>query len=843
MEQEKRTQLDIAIAEAEPMEVDPSLGLSSLQVASRKEAGLSNAIKKHVSKSYLRILSDNLFNFLNGVLLVVIILLFWVKAPFSRFFFAFILLANITIGLIQDIHARKLTDKLKIITDPKINVIRDGQEQTIAVDAIVLSDIIVLKQGDQIPADCRMVNGECKVDESMLTGEAEHILKREGDTLFSGTYLVAGTCVASVVSVGASNYAEKLQKKASKFNRPKSEIKTVTWRIMVVCCSLAVLFALVNFVTYTIQGLQAGYSFPQLFDPTTESTKSFVDSVTGSVVGMLPTGMFLLTSLTLAVGVIQLAKRRILVQELYCIEGLARVDTVCFDKTGTLTDGSMAIESLSCFNGYHRAEVGYAVSTILHFTKDQNATATALRNAYGDHSTENVLKIGAFDSARKYSYVSLAAGITYAMGAYDFLPIERDKEVEAHIADLSSRGYRCVVLATGNNPKKIGDLPKKMTVCGLIAISDHLKEDAKENVEWFQNNDVTVYVISGDDPQTVAEIARRAGVNGADRFISLAGKSEEEVIAAVSTYRVFGRVSPDQKAIIIGELKRQGHKVAMTGDGVNDILAMKVADCSIAMASGADAAKNVAHLVALDSDFSRLPDVVAQGRRVINNLERTCSLFLSKTLFAIIVSFVSMILSWTVKIPGTTRPFAYPFTTSNMIVWETFAIGIAAFFLALQPSNERLNGGFFSGILIRAVPAGIAEVLAAFGPLLFSLLWPAAISAVPGDAYASYQIGIALSVMVFSFISLIFLCRVCWPFDRFRSVVFGLVCLASVSVMVIDFFLRGQLLGITWDNYNREFYLVVFGSEIIATAFYFTMNGITEFIWHRIERKKKEIQS
>lgn len=829
--------IDVLIAEADVFDVSPEKGLSQDQINSRIASKLVNKTRKHVSKTYARIVFDNVFNFMNVILFLAFIAMLLVGLSLTHYFFMVILFSNIIIGLIQDIHARRLTDKLRIISDPKARVIRDGEEKTIDAAEIVLSDVLVLGMGDQIPADCRVLEGGVRVDESMLTGEAERISKNQYDSLFSGTYIVSGSCKAVVTKVGLANYAEKIQSKASGYSRPASEIQSVTWRVMVFCGVVALIFSLVNFIVYLSHGLDDGHSLAQLFDRSQPYVVDFVESAAGSVVAMLPAGMFLLTSLTLAVGVIQLAKRRILVQQMQSIESLARVDTICFDKTGTLTDGTMEVESVIPFNKNTLNEIGYAVSSILHFTGDHNPTALALRKKFGDTCSELAYSIGAFDSETKHSYVSLQNGFTYAIGAYDFLPVKKDSGVEKTIRSYAEKGMRCLVLASSEKMADNGVLPKNMNICAIIIISDHLKSDAKDNIAWFQSNDVKVYVISGDDPLTVSQIAEKAGVNGASSFISLSGMNNEELPALLDSYSVFGRVSPEQKATLISELKNRGHKVAMTGDGVNDVLALKVADCSIAMASGADAAKNVAHLVSLNNDFSKLPDVVAEGRRVINNLQRTCSLFLTKTLFAMVITFVFLLLSFFMKRPGTNTPIAYPYSTSNLLIWEVFSIGLPAFFLALQPSHERLEGSFLNNMLTVAVPSGFTQVVAALGPFVFASLLPQAIAANPGDPNQVYLISHALSVMVFSFTSLAVLARTCYPFDSYRSTIFVGAAIFSVSILLTDYFLRGRLLAIYWENYAHSFYLVIIGSAIIGIGLYVLFDRVGGHF--RQWRKKK----
>lgn len=813
-------------------EVDFNKGLSAEQVQIRQKEGLSNKTKKQVTKTYPQIFFDNLFNFLNLILFFVCIIMFLAKLSFSHYFFLLILLANILIGLIQDIHARKMVDRLRVITDPKAKVIRDGKQIQIGTREVVLSDIISLSSGDQVCADSTLVDGEIFVDESLLTGESVPVKKIKGDTIYSGTFLIKGTCLAQVKKVGSANYAETLRNKASDFSRPKSEIKHSVNIIVAVCGVLALCFGLVYFLTYMINGFNNGETFLDIFGTMNPDLQSLIESVSGSMVAMLPTGMFLLTSLTLAVGVIALARKRILVQQLYCIEMIARVDLLCLDKTGTLTDGTMElIETIPVGKNRQDSEIAYVVSSILHHTKDSNPTANALKKALGFSSSEQALEIIPFDSDLKYSAVSIYEEGTYVLGAYGFVPTKENEYVKSIISNKAKEGYRCLVVARNKKGIENGKVPNNCEIIGILVLSDHIKDDAKENIEWFKNSGVEIRIISGDDPITVSEIAKRVGVPNADKYVSLEGKSNEEVARLASLYSVFGRVNPEQKAILVTAYKQAGHKVAMTGDGVNDILALKVADCSIAMASGAEAARNVSHLVALDSDFSKLPDVVAQGRRVINNLQRTCSLFLSKTAFACVFIFAFLI------IMICNNSIKYPFSTSNMFVWEFATIGVASFFLALQPSNEKLKGAFLQNILIKAVPAGLSEIVSSSIPFIIILISPSLIST-SNDFYSYLEVAKTCSVVIFTLMSYFVLFRICVPFNKYRILLFSVLLGVGIGVFSLDYLLRdlnktvnSPLLALNWNNISYGFWIVVVLSCLLVGVVYFLLySSLVKFI-------------
>lgn len=806
-------------------------GLSAEQVALRQEEHLTNKTKKKVSKSYGRIIFDSFANPFNVLLIAVTGIMIWGQLSVTHFIFAAVFILNIAIGIYQDIHARKLIEKLQVLSDDKYTVIRDGEEVIVGKNDIVLSDILILKQGDQIPADCVLREGKCEVDESLLTGESIPTKKEVGDSLLSGTYVSSGRCYVETTKVGKDSYAEQLQQTASSFSRPKSQIAQTIWDITATCTIVALVFG----IAYTVVAFwRAEISWNSLFPMRQEGT-SFIEGLSGAMVAMLPTGMFLLTSIAMTTGVIALARKNMLVQELYCIEALARADVLCFDKTGTLTDGKMTVEEVLPFGGHDVEDVARGVASILNATGDDNATALALKDRLKDFEPYEVSQSLPFDSARKYSGVITKDGVGYVFGAYGFVPVEPSQEVKELLRPYEEEGYRCLVVGKRKNAQNLEDLQERYEICGVLVLGDHIKDDAMANIEWFQNAGVTVYVISGDNPVTVSEIAKRCGVNNADHYVDMSTVDDDDIPTFVKTCRVFGRVLPEQKRAIVKALKESGHKVAMTGDGVNDILALKEADCSIAMASGASAAKNVAHLICTKSDFSSLPDVVAQGRRVVNNLQRSCSLFLGKTVFAFLVSTAFLI---SVICGG--KP--YPFSTSHMLVWEILGIGIPSFFLALQPNAEKIKSGSMLGALLsRAIPMGLAEAMCVVIPFVFRAAIPEFISFDPAELYT-----VTVSMCIISFSTVCFwslLCS-CWPANRYRLTVFGLCFAVAILIFLIDFNIRtedgkGVLLRFMWGGFSWSYPLLLLASLGASLGAYFLSSYLIDFFSHKPRRQKQ----
>ncbi|MBQ7250618.1 MAG: HAD-IC family P-type ATPase [Bacilli bacterium] len=800
---------------------DIEKGLSNAQVEERRLAHLTNKKKKQHTKSYWKILFDNVCNPFNLLLFAVMGVMIWAKLSLSHYIFCVVLFANVFIGIYQDIHARHLTEKLKVLSDEKALVIREGKQVQINVDDIVISDILVLKQGNEIPADSIIREGSVSVDESMLTGESRPQHKTVGDEVLSGSFITAGTCLVEVQHVGEDAYAEKIRLIASSFKRPKSEIAQSIWNVTVACSAAALVFAIVYLlITFLRNPGDMGE-----FAPMTTRGRNIIESLSGLMVAMLPTGMFLLTSIALTTGVIALARKGMLVQELYCIETLARADVVCFDKTGTLTDGNMSVYEVIPLGETKEEEIAFGVSAVLAGTKDNNATAKALRTKFGDSCSKEIETFIPFDSAYRYSAVSFKEGGTYAFGAYGAVPAKKDEEIEKLIEQYSKNGYRCLVLGYSKNKIDNGKLPDNFELCAVLTLLDHIKESAKGNIAWFLSSGVDVRVISGDNPITVAEIARQCGLVGAEHCVDMSGVKKEDIPELVKTVKIFGRVMPEQKEWIVQALQAEGHKVAMTGDGVNDVLALKQADCSIAMASGAAAAKNISHLICTNSDFDALPDVVAQGRRVINNLQRSCSLFLAKTIFALLVSTAFMI---SMAIGGA----SYPFETSHMIAWEICAIGIPSFFLALEPNNERLKGSMMGNILAKSLPSGLAEACCVGGGFLLCYLFPSLVAENPNDIFPRM---IAVSVISFSFFAYVTLFRVCRPLRKYRGTVFAGSLILGLIVFVIDYFVRdehsrGVLLQIPWNGLARTFLLGVLIVLAVSTGVYVLANLLIKYI-------------
>jgi len=796
------------IDRASPVFDDIANGLTFEEVERRKKEGLVNTIKHHVTKTYAQIIFTNLVSFFN-ITLVAIGIFMIIAEQYSGLFFLFVLFANIVIGLFQDIRARILVDKLQLITNPKATVVRGGTISDINVSDLVLSDILILKSGDQISIDSTVVDGEVIVNESLLTGESAPLAKQIGAKVLSGSFVTSGTARVRATSVGRANYAEQLQAQAKLFKRPKSEILKSVRSLFRYIGLIVILFAIAYVITFAAKGNFATY----------DGFKSAIGAIAGSLVAMIPSGMYLLTSMTLAVGVIRLAYHRMLVQELYSIEALARVDVLCFDKTGTLTDGNMNVKSIIAIASEDKTCLYRALSSLLMATKDDNHTAQALLEEVGKDAGYQPLKTVPFSSERKYAAAVLEGYGSIAIGALEFVCPKLDGDVRRLVAENSKRGHRVLIAAKSDCDIADG-LPRDMVCIGVIILQDHIRDDASANIEWFKKNGVAIKIISGDNVDTVSEIARMVGVEGADKCISLEGVILSEVAQLADGYNVFGRVSPEQKEVLVQSLRSAGHTVAMTGDGVNDILALKVADCSIAMASGSSAARNVSHLVALDSDFSRLSEVVDEGRRVINNLQRTCSVFLAKTAFAIVASLVFLIASWF-------GGGGYPFETNNMYIWEVCTIGLAAFFLALQKNSERLKGSFLGNIVSEALPGGIMQL--ALVLLIYTLTF-----VFPGTF--TLEAARAMAIIAFTIASYFILAKISWPLDSYRLILFLAIAALGIATLIIDYFLRSWgILKIPYESLSPVHVLALFILLVVAVPFYLL---ISKLIKNAVDRRQ-----
>lgn len=719
-------------------------GLTPKQVEERILSGLTNDTEIKTSKSYTKIFLGNIFTFFNMICLACAIAL-WAVGSFSDTFFMVIVLANTSISIIQEIKAKNTIDKLTLTNSNFTKVLRDSEEIEIYKREVVVDDILILASGMQIASDSRVVEGSVEVNESLLTGEAHPIKKNVGDTLMAGSFVSSGTCKAQVEKVGSANYIEKLSSKAKKYTKPKSEL----------LASLTFIIRLIGIIIIPLGAL----TFLNNYEALDKNIYTTVTKTAGSIIGMIPAGMFLLTSVALAVSVVRLAKKRTLVQELYCIEMLARVNVLCLDKTGTLTDGSMKVrEMINVSNKkYDDKQINKIISSIVSSFHEANHTAIALKSFFGKGSLIADKTIP-FSSERKFMGCSFPRTGAFKIGAYEYVTNNLPASLKHDAEEFASKGFRVLMLVECD--KTFSN--ESSTPIAFILLEDNIRKDAQSTIEWFKNNDVDIRVISGDNPVTVSEVARRVGIDGYDNYISLHGMSKQEVIEIADKYTIFGRVTPEQKATLVKALKAKGKTVAMTGDGVNDILALKEADCSVAIAAGSDAARSVSHLVLLDSNFSSMPSVVAEGRRVVNNIQKSSSLFLMKTLFTIIVSIMVLFLGK-----------SYPFSPVQFLILEMFVIGLPSFFLALQPNHNIIKGKFISNLLKNALPAGILLVLNAIAIYLYQYYFDIS------NATLATMASIAVTCS-----GLIVLFNICKPFNILRGILMFTMAVLALSIII-----------------------------------------------------------
>lgn len=795
--------------------VDFSYGLNQEQLQERKTSGLVNTSQTRVGKSYWNIVYANVFSFFN-VLLYIIAAAMIIVGYFGGLFFLVILFSNMFIGLYQDIRAKRMVEKLQLVTSPKAKVIREGKQTTIAVSEIVLDDIILLQNGDQVSADGIVMSGELSVNESLLTGESYTVKKSVGLQVLGGSYVTSGKAYVQVNRIGRDTFINQLQEKARAFKRPKSKLLG----------AINGLFKTIGAFVFLTGALMILSNIYQGIDVVTS-----VKAVSGSLVSMIPSGMYLLTSMTLAVAVFNLGKKRTLVQEMYAIEMLARTDVICIDKTGTITDGTMALDEIKIIDeNFNKEKIKVLLGSFFYATKDESSTVQAIIDTCPLNETYKSISVIPFNSADKLSAVSFEGVGSFVVGAANFV---LDKKEYAKISGLESeymsRGLRVLLLAHSDEAIKGSRLPKKVFPVALLIIKDRIREDVSTTLEWFKNNGVQIKVISGDHPTTVGEICQSVGVLGAEDPVSLAGLSDEDVGMLAMTKTVFGRVTPEQKEVIVNKLKSDNKTVAMIGDGVNDILALKHADCSVAMASGSEATRHVAHMVLLDSNFNALPSVVQEGRRVINNLQRTWSLFLVKTIFTIALTLTFLIAA--VVSPRTTQ-VSYPFSTQNMYVWEIATIGVAAFFLAMQPNYAKVKGTFMSNVILRAFPAAIVmilQVLAFFAMYAFEGVYH-------GTTDVVYkQTAVVMSFLTMDFFSFVILFRVCFPFNRYRVILFSTLFVLASGVVALSAYMRWNLFDVDFRYLETINIQQLFFINIGAIPVYLLL----DFVFGRLARSRK----
>ena len=688
-------------------------GLTNEQVQERIAEGKVNANENPNTRTYKHIIRENTLTFFNFLNLVLLVLVLFVRS-YKNSMFMGIILINTVIGIIQEVRAKKTIDKLAILTESKTVVLREGKKWNISTEKLVIDDLIFLKTGDQVPADVKILEGSVEVNESLLTGESDNLAKNPGDELFSGSFVTSGEACCQVIHVGKDNYASQITSEAKEFKRHNSELRNSLNAILKVISIIIVpLGAMLFYKQYYIVG---------------DTLKDSVVNMVAAVLGMIPEGLVLLTSVALTLGSMVLATKKTLVQELYCIETLARVDTLCLDKTGTITEGTMKVEDVQLYESGQDSrektidtdaeteagsdsmedatseadkkklqEMEHIMENLMSVLHDQNATADALRKRFPAKSDLKLVHAIPFSSDRKYSGAVFEEKGTYLIGAAQFLFPEGNEELLAHCSTYAEEGFRILILAHSDEETESTKLPAGLEPVGLFLITDVIREEAPDTLAFFDSQGVDLKVISGDDPVTVSAIAKKAGLKNADHYIDATTiTTPEEMQRAVAECSVFGRVTPQQKKQMVQALQAQKHTVAMTGDGVNDVLALKEADCSIAMAAGSDAAKNIANVVLLDSNFGAMPHIVNQGRRVVNNIRSAASMFLIKTIFSVLLSLITIFFG-----------DAYPFEPIQMSLISACAVGIPTFLLTQENNYDKIDHTFLRHVFMNAFPAAV----------------------------------------------------------------------------------------------------------------------------------------
>lgn len=726
------------------MEQNEIRGLTAREVSERVKNGQSNGSMDIKTKSIPRIFRDNiftLFNLINVILAVLVALV----GSWRNMLFMGVIVSNIAIGIFQEIRSKRVIDRLSIISAPKAHLIRDGSERILPVSEIVIDDIMLLASGRQVCADGVIINGECEADESLITGESDPVTKRRGDELLSGSFIVSGSCTARAVRVGAESTSGKITSGAKYVKKHNSEMMKSINKIIRVVSICIVPFGLILFYkAFHIAGL---------------SVEEGVTSTVAALIGMIPEGLVLLTSIALAVSAIRLGQRQTLCQDLYCVETLARVDVLCLDKTGTLTEGCMEVREVKQLDDSF--DVDGALNAFSSAFPESNATFQAVRERWNGGSDLAVLKTIPFSSARKWSAARFDGLGTVVLGAPSFVLGNDYAQISNICEKYSAKGFRVLVLAHSPLPLGDGELPNNISAKALIVLSDKIRPSARDTLEYFKRQGVTLKVISGDDPVTVSCVAKRAGLDGGENYIDMGNVSDKDIADIAEKYTVFGRVTPEQKLKLVKALRSAGHKVAMTGDGVNDVLALKEADCSVAMQSGSDAARSVSQLVLMTSDFSSMPLVVEEGRRCINNIQRSAALFLVKTIFSFLLAAAFLIV-----------PYGYPFKPIQMTLISALAIGAPSFLLALEPNKNLVHGSFLVNVMKKAAPGGISV---AVGVGLLT-----AAESVFG--FAPEEIS-AMAVYLTAFACFLVLGNVCRPFKKWRAAMLAVLIAAFAGAI------------------------------------------------------------
>lgn len=754
-----------------------SFGLTKKEVRNRFKDGLLNVDKSIATKSNSDIVKDNLFTLFNFINLVIAVAILCTGSYINLMFMG-VVICNAIIGISQEIRARNIVDKLNLISSSCAKVIRNGKKGKTKIDKVVLDDIIFFESGNQITADSIIMEGNCEVNESLLTGEPDLIAKKPGDMILSGSYVVNGKCTAKVEHIGADNYASTLLKGSKYIKKTRSEIITTLNKIIrIISIAIIPIGALLFYRQFSTSG---------------HDLASAIITTSAAITGMIPEGLVLLTSSILAVGVMRLSKHKVLVQDIYCLETLARVDTLCLDKTGTITEGTFDIHEVIPENGFSNKDVKKALTMLTSVLEDNNETFKAIKKMYlPDKNINSAEQIIPFSSEKKWSGANFKKEGSFIIGAAEFIFGDEYSKIQDKI-NLHSQNYRVLALAHSDNNFENNKIPQGIQLMAFILIKDRIRYNAEKTLTFFRKQGVDIKIISGDNPITVSKIGERVNLQNADSYIDATTlKTEAEIKEAANKYTIFGRVTPAQKQKIIKAIKSKGHTVAMVGDGVNDVLAMKESDCSVAMASGSDIARNVSHLVLLNSDFASMPRAVAEGRKAINNIQRSSSLFLVKTIYSFLLSMLFFII-----------PAPYPFIPIQMTLISAITIGIPSFILGLEPNREKIKGDLFKNIISKSLPAAITVV--------FSLM-------VCVGAYFLFNLSqqrySTLTVVTTGVVGIILLYRISLPLNKIRKTLIWGVSIAFL-IAIIYFANLFEFEPLNWINVLLLI-LIIFVSAIM----------------------------
>ena len=782
---------------------DHQTGLTAQQVQEHRMHGWTNQPVDPPSKTTKEIIQENVFTYFNLIFLVLAVLLCLVGS-FRDLTFLPVIVLNTLIGIIQETRAKKVLDNLTMLNAPHAMVIRDGKKSQINAEDLVVDDIVIFEAGNQVCADAEVCAGEVQVNESLLTGESDEITKRKGDQLMSGSFIVSGQCHARLDKVGEDSYISRLTLEAKAMqNTEQSEMirsldKLVKW-VGVAIIPIGIILFIQAFV---FQG---------------EGFRSSVTSMIAAVIGMIPEGLYLLASVALAVSSIRLAQKKVLLHDMKCIETLARVNVLCVDKTGTITENTMEVQDVIPTKEYEEGKLRPLSELLGDFTAAQssdNITMEAMKRYFKIVSGKKAVAKTGFSSASKYSSVTFEEA-SYVLGAPEFVLKEQYENYEEAISAHASKGARVLVFGTAKEEPDGKPLKEAVTPLAYVLLANPIRQEAKETFTYFAEQGVEVKVISGDNPLTVSEVAKEAGIAGAERYVDASTLyTEEEMRAAVLNNAVFGRVTPNQKRKFVQILKEEGKTVAMTGDGVNDVLALKDADCSIAMASGSDAAAQASQLVLLESDFSCMPEVVLEGRRVVNNIQRSASLFLVKNIFSFLLSLVSFVFM-----------FTYPLEPSQISLISMFTIGVPAFFLALEPNKNIIKGHFLTNVFLKALPAALTDVLAVGALVVFGRTF----GVNPTDISTA-------ATMLLAIVGFMILYTISAPMNVLRGVILGgcIVGLLFCSIFLNDLF------AITGMTTKCVMLFVVFAIATEPVLRYLTwLIGKLRFYYKRLRGQKE----